>query len=74
MDNDRVLVYDRAILPEGATMKEIFKKYKEFKVIDYDSFGTDKKPFIINESDLNDNFDGFVFNDLHIKKGEENGE
>lgn len=72
MAKKRVLGYDRQILPEMATLKEILEKYKSHGIIDYDSNGTDKKPVLFNLEDENDMFEDIIFNDIY-NKTEDNG-
>jgi len=72
MAKKRVVGYDRSILPDGMTLKEVVDKYKQHNIVDYDSNGTDKKPVLFNLEDENDTFEDIIFNDLY-NKTEDNG-
>jgi hypothetical protein len=72
MASKRILGYDRALLPDDMTIKEVIDKYKSEGIVYYDSKGTNKIPFLYNREDENDTFEDIIFNDLY-NKTEDNG-
>lgn len=72
MAKKRVLGYDLAILPSGMSLNEVKHRYKTEGIVEYDSRGTNKIPFLYNLEDESDTFEDIIFKDHH-NKTEDNG-